>query len=105
MSEEKDAYEIIDRNQLDEYRENYVCSKCWKPLGFSPVIGTNSKKWKVFCTNKNCDGRGFHRKYWVNRQRENDISDKIEADFNLRDILFPDRKKGTNEEILKRLGF
>lgn len=103
--DKSEIFEIISREQLDEYREHYVCSKCWRPLGFKPVLGTNSQQWKVFCTNANCDGRGFHRKQWVKKQQENDLGDKVEADFNLRDILFPDRNKQTSEEILKDLGF
>lgn len=81
---------------------NYVCSKCWHELGFKWVEGL---KWKVFCSNPNCDGTGFHRKEWVKRQREEDLANYMEANFNLRDILFPDREKMTNDQILKELGF
>lgn len=86
-----------------ETEQAYVCAACWGPLlrklrpdGMASIECANDP-----------EHDGYSTKYWVERQRQNDLNDALEAKHLLRQIgVVPNPLADkTEKELIERLGF
>jgi hypothetical protein len=65
-------------------------------------------KWEVRCRRLTCglcSGGGFVSAHYVNKRKQQDAIDYLDARYNLTNVLFPNRPKANERELLQELGF
>jgi DNA-directed RNA polymerase subunit RPC12/RpoP len=88
-------YNELNLNEARHIAENYLCSHCWGHLEVQPV---EEGFYQAICPN--CGGgKGFHSKSYVQRKRDNDKGDYMDAKHNLAGILGLERKPLNEKEI------
>lgn len=84
---------------------NWRCHCCWGEL---EKFQLETGKWEVRCRRLAyglCDGGGFVSAHYVDKRRQQDAMDYHDARWNLSDILFPNRPKASERDLLAELGF
>ena len=95
-------YNELNLGEAKYIEKNYLCSHCW---GHLEVLTAEDSFYQVVCPN--CGGGvGFHSKAYVQRKRDEDKGDYMDASHNLAGILGIERKpldKKEIEETIKNL--
>jgi hypothetical protein len=94
--------QVINETLAKDFEKNYRCAGCWGRLKI--FYDWQNKTWLVSCA-KNCGSNGFVTNYFVERQLNNSVQEKILFNKFLADIIIPDHKKKTNDQLLKELGY
>lgn len=92
---------LLETNQAELIQRDYVCAGCWRRLN---LYHQSDRLARVTC-DRCGDGRGFVRKSWVERRRNEDFADASEIRRMLRMMHVLEHKPRTEDEILHELGF
>jgi len=95
---------IVDKHQSEAFIRDYVCSVCWGHL----VRKRQSLEFDVIeCGAHGLLHSGFVTKFWVEKQRQNDQSDSVEAKDMLKTIgiIQSPHKDKSEKQLLEELGF
>ena len=98
--------QIMDEAEAVKFTHRYVCSTCWGDLVADRIDGQRYDR-SVHCGNENCSGAGFVTRKYVEKRRDDDHFDYLDAKRNLGEALgLPNPYKNqTVEDHLKALGF
>ena len=88
-------YNELSLGEARYIAENYLCSHCWGHLEVRPA---EEGFYQVICHNCGA-GVGFHSKSYVQRKRDNDKVDYLDAKHNLAGVLGIERKTPSKKEI------
>ena len=92
---------IIDELEAQTLQRDYVCAGCWGNL---LLFNTPGGKARVAC-GRCGDGRGFVRKNWSDRQRQQNMVDARDVKRTLQKIGILKRLSQTEAELLHKMGF
>lgn len=90
----------LDLQEAEHIKRNHVCSKCWGALNTERVPGTEF--YKVVCP-KCGEDQGFVTKAYVERRRQENHFEAIEAKHNLGKILGIPEEPFDREEATKKM--
>lgn len=106
MDETTQNTQVMDEAEAVKFIHRYVCSTCWSDLVADRIEGQRYDR-SVHCGNENCSGAGFVTRKYVEKRRDDDHFDYLDAKRNLGEVLgLPNPNKGkTAEQLLAELGF
>ena len=106
MEETTQNTQVMDEAKAEKFIHRYVCSTCWGELVADQVEGQRYNR-SVHCGNEGCSGPGFVTRKYVEKRRDADHFDFLDASRNLRKVLnLPDPNAGkTTDQLIKELGF